>query len=400
MRNVNYVFTLGLMVASAGPAFGQSQVLTDNFTGTTATQAWQVYGSACLTAGSGTGSIPACAAGSQGGLNGAAPDTSGNGMLRLTQAAGNDQGGIVSLNSFASTAGFTASFTAVAYGGSGADGIALFLMDASAGVPGALGYAGGGLSYAGLSGGYIGIGIDEWGNFPNPGCGGGGCSGGPGFLPNYVAVRGSTANANAYIGGASPGFSLWSNVSTRSAATMHTYSITMTAAGLVSVSIDGTTRLSNVNAFSQTGAIPAYLRVGIAASTGGSTNVHEIKSLSISSLSLSNLVTTKTSTVMSDPVNGTTKPKAIPGAKVRYCIQVSNIAGNPTATSIVVTDPISSLPVTFVAGSIYLGGTVTGGVCNWNGTSGGTYSAGTVSGTIASLTAGATATLYFDATVN
>ena len=150
----------------------------------------------------------------------------------------------------------------------------------------------------------------------------------------------------------------------------------------------------------QTGAIPAYLRVGIAASTGGSTNVHEIKSLSISSLRLSNLVTTKTSTVMSDPVNGTTKPKAIPGAKVRYCIQVSNIAGNPTATSIVVTDPISSLPVTFVAGSIYLGGTVTGGVCNWNGTSGGTYSAGTVSGTIASLTAGAPATLYFDATVN
>ena len=139
---------------------------------------------------------------------------------------------------------------------------------------------------------------------------------------------------------------------------------------------------------------------GIAASTGGATNIHEIKSLSISSLSFSNLLVSKTSTVISDPINGTTNPKAIPGARVRYCIQVSNVAGNPSATSVVVTDPISSLPVTFIASSIYLGGTVTGGVCNWNGTSGGSYSAGTVTGTLGTLAAGATTTLYFDATVN
>ena len=400
MRTLVYILTFALLITGAAPALAQTQVLTDNFTGTSATQAWQVYGTACLTAGNGTGSIPACASGSQGGLNGAAPDTSGNGMLRLTQAVGGDQGGIVSLNSFASTAGFTASFTAVAYGGNGADGISLFLLDASTGMPATLGAAGGGLSYAALAGGYIGIGLDEYGNFPNPGCGGGGCSGGPGFFPNYVAVRGSTANSNAYIGGASPGFSLWSSAATRASATTHTYSITLTAAGLVSVSIDGTTRLSNVNAFAQTGAIPAYLRVGIAASTGGSTNIHEIKSLSISSLSFSNLLTSKTSTVISDPVNGTTNPKSIPGARVRYCIRVSNVAGNPSATSVVVTDPISSLPVTFIASSIYLGGTVTGGVCNWNGTSGGSYSAGTVTGALGTLAAGATTTLYFDATVN
>lgn len=387
------------MVVSA-PAYAQTQVLSDTFTGGSATQAWQVYGSACLTAGNGTGSIPACAAGSQGGLNGGAPDTSGSGMLRLTQALNNDQGGIVSLNAFPSSAGFMASFTAVAYGGSGADGISLFLLDATKGLPSALGAAGGGLSYAGISGGYIGIGIDEWGNFPNPACGGGGCSGGPGFLPNYVAVRGSSTGGNAYIGGASPGFSLWSNTSPRSAATQHTYSITMTSSGLVSVSIDGTVRLSNINAFSQTGAIPAYLRVGIAGSTGGATNVHEIRSLSISSLSLSNLITVKTATVMSDPINGTTNPKLIPGARVRYCIQVSNLTGSPTANSIVISDPINSLPVTFVAGSIYLNGTVTNGICNWNGTSGGTYAGGQVSGTLSALAGGGTATMYFDATVN
>ena len=321
-------------------------------------------------------------------------------MLRLTQAIGSDQGGIVSLNTFPSSAGFTASFTAVSYGGSGADGISLFLLDASQGAPAALGYAGGGLSYAGIAGGYIGIGIDEWGNFANPGCGGGGCSGGPGFLANTVGVRGSTATANAYIGSATPGFSLWSNTSPRQNATQHTYTISMTAAGLVSVSIDGTTRLSNVNAFSQTGAIPAFLRVGIAGSTGGATNVHEIKSLSISSLSLSNLVVTKTSTLMSDPINGTTNPKMIPGATLRYCIEMTNLTGNPTATNVAVSDPISSLPVTFVAGSIMTNGTVTNGVCNWNGTSGGTYASGTVSATLPTLAGGATRSVYFDVKVN
>lgn len=400
MGQGRYFFAFLLYIALGGPALCQIQVLTDNFTGTSATQAWQVYGTACLTAGSGAGSIPACASGSQGGLTGAVPDSAGSGMLRLTQAVTNDQGGIVSLNAFPSSAGFTATFTGVSYGGSGADGISLFLLDASKGVPATLGAAGGGLSYAGISGGYVGIGIDEWGNFPNPGCGGGGCSGGPGFIANYVAVRGASAGSNAYIGGASPGFSLWSNTSPRNAATQHTYAITLTSAGMVSVAIDGTTRLSNVNAFSQTGTIPAYLRVGIAASTGAATNVHEIKALSISSLSLSTIVTVKTSTVISDPINGTTNPKVIPGARVRYCIQVSNLAGSPAATSVVVSDPIASIPITYVAGSIYLNGTVTNGSCNWNGTSGGTYASGKVTGSLATIAAGATATLYFDATVN
>ena len=49
----------------------------------------------------------------------------------------------------------------------------------------------------------------------------------------------------------------------------------------------------------------------------------------------------KTSTVISDPVNGTSSPMAIPGAVVEYCIVVSNASG-ATATDIAVSDDFSS----------------------------------------------------------
>lgn len=48
---------------------------------------------------------------------------------------------------------------------------------------------------------------------------------------------------------------------------------------------------------------------------------------------------TKISSVISDPVNGTTDPKAIPGALVEYLITVSNTGGDRTDTnSVIVTD--------------------------------------------------------------
>lgn len=63
---------------------------------------------------------------------------------------------------------------------------------------------------------------------------------------------------------------------------------------------------------------------------------------------------TKSSNVIADPVNGTEAPKAIPGAVVEYCIQVTN-QGPSTATSVVTTD---SLPAnfTYAPGSMRSGG--------------------------------------------
>ena len=110
------------------------------------------------------------------------------------------------------------------------------------------------------------------------------------------------------------------------------------------------------------------------------------------------LAVTKTSRIISDPVNSTTNPKLIPGAVIEYCIAVAN-TGSAAATSVLITDPVPG-QLTFNAGTILLGGTVTGGVCDFNGGAGGSYTAPNVSGTIASIAAGAASTLVFRATVN
>lgn len=391
---------LAILCACTFAPSARAQTIADTFTGGSASQLWQVYGGACLTAGDGSGTIPACAVGSQGGLAEVTPDVSGNGVLRLTQALTNQAGGIISASSFASNSGFSITFTAYSYGGTGADGISFFLLDASQSLPSSLGGLGGGIGYSGITGGYLGLGIDEFGNFSNPGCvTTPACSGGPGRRPNAIAVRGSTANANPYIAGVTPGFALWDNVSTRAAATARTYTITLSSSGILTVYIDGTIYITGFDAFAGAGTLPARLRFGFAASTGGSTNIHAIRSVSVTTTFSSQVSAAKTATLISDPFNGTTNPKYIPGATVRYCIQVTNASGSLAATSPVVTDPLASVPVTFVPGSIRLNGTVTGGTCNWNGSAGGTFALNTVSGTLASLAAGATSTLYFDATV-
>ena len=66
------------------------------------------------------------------------------------------------------------------------------------------------------------------------------------------------------------------------------------------------------------------------------------------------------------------------------------------------TDTTKDVPgqLTFNAGTILLNGTATAGTCNADGAAGGSYSAPNVSGTIATVAAGATRTLVFRATVN
>lgn len=66
-----------------------------------------------------------------------------------------------------------------------------------------------------------------------------------------------------------------------------------------------------------------------------------------------NLTIAKTSSVVSDPVNGTTDPKAIPGATMRYCILVTN-NGSGTATGINIADALPA-STTFVPGSLRSG---------------------------------------------
>jgi uncharacterized repeat protein (TIGR01451 family) len=112
------------------------------------------------------------------------------------------------------------------------------------------------------------------------------------------------------------------------------------------------------------------------------------------------LSATKTSRIVSDPVNGTTDPKMIPGATIEYCIAVSNAAGSATATSIAVNDPLPA-NLTYDAGfGIKTSGTVVSGVCQADGAGTGTFASNTVSGTISQIAASETKTVLFRATIN
>lgn len=76
------------------------------------------------------------------------------------------------------------------------------------------------------------------------------------------------------------------------------------------------------------------------------------------------LAVTKSSTVASDPFNGATNPKAIPGATVEYCLDVNN-TGAAAATTVVLSDAIPA-NTTYVAGSIKSASTGAGTACNLN----------------------------------
>jgi uncharacterized repeat protein (TIGR01451 family) len=120
----------------------------------------------------------------------------------------------------------------------------------------------------------------------------------------------------------------------------------------------------------------------------------------------------KSSRVVSDPFNLNTNPKAVPGAVMEYCIQVSNTGTQP-ADALSITDTVPTT-TTYLAGSIVAGGTVTGGVCNADGVAedddsagmdesdprGGNFTGGVVSVSLPSVGANTTVTTRFRVTVN
>ncbi|MEK6638660.1 MAG: hypothetical protein AABY88_11310 [Pseudomonadota bacterium] len=117
------------------------------------------------------------------------------------------------------------------------------------------------------------------------------------------------------------------------------------------------------------------------------------------------LTVTKQSRVISDPINGTTNPKFIPGALVEYCIVVSNAAtASSAANSVAISDPLPAQTTYETSYGIFVSGTYTGtpgsGTCNLDGTAGGSFAAGTVSGTLGSVAANTTRTLYFQVRIN
>lgn len=112
------------------------------------------------------------------------------------------------------------------------------------------------------------------------------------------------------------------------------------------------------------------------------------------------ITATKTSRIVSDPVNGSTNPKMIPGAVVEYCIAVANAAGGAAATNLSISDTLPSQTAYLSAFGILINGTVTGTTCNADGTAGGSQANGTVTANLSDIAAGATRTVLFRVTVN
>jgi len=297
------------------PRFAQAQTVTINqsFNGTSA-PGWVLGG---------TGYTPVLTA-AQG------IDPAGSGWLRLTSNGGNQATYAYDSTAFnAANATIAVQFSYASYNGSGADGITFFLADASktfgvGAYGGSLGYAqktaagGGGADINGMNGGYIGLGIDEYGNYANATEG---RIGGIGASPNAISVRGPGQGLTGYnyLGGTG---SLGTALAFPSSTTRPTGS----SARSIEVIITATNQLT---VYLQTGAGAAYvplytidlsgyarpdqLVMGFTGSTGGSTDIHEIQNVSLSSVAANlwtNAAGTGTWGTTAANWNGTVAPAA------------------------------------------------------------------------------------------
>jgi hypothetical protein len=170
-----------LVVLPATRAEAATVLLQEGFGGTSVVDpAWQGLDSACITRATatpptGTSNLGVCANREQ------SPRASTDpGFLQLTDTRTNAKGGAVFNRPIPATGGLDVQFDQYQYqavlGLQGADGIGFFLTDGSRSLP-AAGAPGGSLGYGqsttvdGVNGGYLGIGLDVYGNFSSSGGG-------------------------------------------------------------------------------------------------------------------------------------------------------------------------------------------------------------------------------------
>ncbi|WP_373001569.1 DUF2341 domain-containing protein [Marinobacter sp.] len=217
-----------------------------------------------------------------------------NGRLRMTEASGNQATAATFQNLIPGADNYVRlEFDYFAYGGNGADGLTVVLSDAS--VTPQPGSFGGSLGYAqrnngdpGFAGGWLGIGLDEFGNFSNATEG---RVGGIGFVRDAVAIRGAAQSNYQYLGGTgslSPGIDQPGNNPTP-----HRYRIIVDSRGgvgpIVSVERDVSGTGNNfqqlvqldLSSFPDQPATPQNFYLSLTGSTGGSTNIHELDNLQL-----------------------------------------------------------------------------------------------------------------------
>ncbi len=225
-----------------------------------------------------------------------------SGRLRLTQAVGNQATSTTYQRLFPAANNLvTISFNHYAYGGNGADGMAVVLSDATVTPqPGAFG---GPLGYGfkpgipGFAGGWLGIGFDEFGNYS----GEGGATN-VGQRRQAVAIRGSGSGTSGYnyLRGTCNNGTTNTNINCLSPAVdgngtaNHKYQLTIdsrvTGQSMVKIQRDTgsgyVTLIDSFNAQSQGGQtqVPSDFLLSLTGSTGGATNVHELDNVQICAL--------------------------------------------------------------------------------------------------------------------
>ncbi len=216
------------------------------------------------------------------------PDPDCEGWLRLT-AAVNDQSGVAIYDvPIPNGDGFVATFQYATYGATvgSADGFSFFLIDGATAAPTA-GANGGSLGYSfyssnpGVTNGYVGIGVDEYGNFSTPSFG----TGGPGFQPQSVAIRGSGSLLSGfnYLTGVSVAPYTIDGVDRANARWVRMFVVN----NRITVQMDfGAGWQTLINSYNLTTApgqseLPDTFKIGFGAATGGQNNYHEIRNLTV-----------------------------------------------------------------------------------------------------------------------
>jgi hypothetical protein len=403
------ILAAGFVTLTPDLALAAGVVLVNEpFTGTTTSSSeWVLPGApagtnvACMTA-STNGSqtpIPGC---------GSPADSSGSGALRLTADSGGEEGGVAYGLSVPTSDGIDAIFDSYQYGTTnGADGIGFFLAAANPSnpqPPTSIGQPGGALGYSadygsgdpGMTYGYLGVGLDVYGNYATTGDQGSGCpilswvtSGTHSSPKSGVTVRGPGNGTTGYcaltstystpttvdLDGGGSGTRSTSAVPVQVVINTSSSSVTTTATTTFSsLTVDAdsyevafipigssstqvlTGPLPNASSILPSGwynasGIPYQMTFGWVGSTGGDDDVHEV-----------NLV--QSSTVSGDPpqLSATVTDNASGAPQhdstMDYTVDVANASGAGTESdTITATDTIPTGETPVNTGSGWSGGT-------------------------------------------
>ncbi|WP_327351126.1 lectin-like domain-containing protein [Streptomyces sp. NBC_01304] len=216
------------------------------------------------------------------------PDAPGKGALRLTSNKKLQNGYAISKNAVPTKDGlkFSIDFGIYQPGepNDPADGIALMLLDGGAEMPKKSGKNGSGLGYVGIKGGYVGVGLDVYGNFTDSHNDAGAEGGLSDRTGNSITIRGAEATKNAMIATYKSGRRLApSGAKTREEA-RRTATLELSKEGVMRVFIDfhdgqpprEVIEPVDIHSIKGQPAVPDSLRIGFSASTGNSTAIHEL----------------------------------------------------------------------------------------------------------------------------